>query len=348
MSASASVRSSRIGSTCGECEATSTATSRAITSRSSHAATSSRTVWVAPPITVDCGEATTATTASVTPRAISSESTCCAGSSTDAMAPAPAMRVISLGAAADHPDAVFQRQRSGDDGCRGLTQGVADDRAGGDAVGLHRGGQGDLHGEQGGLHAVDAGDLLGCGQRFGHREAGLRGDQRLDLGDRGGEYRLVGQQVLAHRGPLRTLPGEHPDRAPVVLAHRGRDRELTVGDLTQRLAQLRGVAGQHGGAHRSVPAPAGQRVGQIRMSPVPSCASTQSASRPAVSRSAVLRAGRQRENQRAVAARPAVAAPLGEAGAGACSKMACTLVPEMPYDDTAARRGWPRVLSATA
>src|ERR1700761_9121204 len=58
-----------MGSTCGECDATSTATSRAITSRSSHAATSSRTVWVAPPITVDCGEATTETTTSVTPRA---------------------------------------------------------------------------------------------------------------------------------------------------------------------------------------------------------------------------------------------------------------------------------------
>ena len=50
----------------------------------------------APPITVDCAEATTATTTSVMPRAISSVNTCCAGSSTDAMVPAPAMRVISL------------------------------------------------------------------------------------------------------------------------------------------------------------------------------------------------------------------------------------------------------------
>ena len=25
---------------------------------------------------------------------------------------------------------------------------------------------------------------------------------------------------------------------------------------------------------------------------------------------------------------------------GACSRMACTLVPDIPYDDTAARRGW--------
>lgn len=91
----ASASSSRIGSTCGECEATSTAISRASTSRSSHAATSSRTVDVTPPITVDVGEAITETTTSSIPRAISSESTCCAGNSTEAIAPAPAMRDIS-------------------------------------------------------------------------------------------------------------------------------------------------------------------------------------------------------------------------------------------------------------
>ncbi len=71
------------------------ATSRAITSRSSQAATSSRTVSGAPPITVDSGEATTAITTSLMPRAISSESTCWAGSTTDAIAPEPAMRDIS-------------------------------------------------------------------------------------------------------------------------------------------------------------------------------------------------------------------------------------------------------------
>jgi len=45
--------------------------------------------------TVDFGDATTATTTSLMPRAISSESTCCAGNSTDAIAPAPAIFVIS-------------------------------------------------------------------------------------------------------------------------------------------------------------------------------------------------------------------------------------------------------------
>ena len=53
------------------------------------------TVCVAPPITVDCGEATTASTTSSMPRAISSKSTCSAGSSTDAIAPEPAIVAIS-------------------------------------------------------------------------------------------------------------------------------------------------------------------------------------------------------------------------------------------------------------
>ncbi len=47
-------------------------------------------ICVAPPITVDSGEATTATTTSLTPRDINSEITCGAGSSTEAIAPEPA------------------------------------------------------------------------------------------------------------------------------------------------------------------------------------------------------------------------------------------------------------------
>ena len=58
-------------------------------------------------------------------------------------------------AAADDAHPVFQRQRSGDDGCRGLTQGVPDDRARAHPVCLHGGGQRDLHGEQRRLDPVD-------------------------------------------------------------------------------------------------------------------------------------------------------------------------------------------------
>ena len=57
--------------------------------RASHSAISARIDSLAPPTTAEDGDATTDSTTSVTPRAASSESTCWAGSSTDAMAPEP-------------------------------------------------------------------------------------------------------------------------------------------------------------------------------------------------------------------------------------------------------------------
>ena len=93
---------------------------------------------------------------------------------------------------------------------------------------------------------------------------GFPGDQRLHRGDGRGEHRFGREQVSAHRGPLRTLPGEHPHRSPVVLAHRSLIRSVAVGDLPQTLDQLRQAVGHHGGAHRPVRAPARQGVGQIR------------------------------------------------------------------------------------
>ena len=41
------------------------------------------------------------------------------------------------------------------------------------------------------------------------RESGLGYEVGFQLGDRGGECRLIGQQLAAHPGPLRTLPGVH-------------------------------------------------------------------------------------------------------------------------------------------
>ena len=78
-----------MGSTWGEWDATSTATSRAITPLASHSPISARTESRLPPTTADCGDATTDSTTSDTPRDASSDSTCWAGSSTDAMAPDP-------------------------------------------------------------------------------------------------------------------------------------------------------------------------------------------------------------------------------------------------------------------
>ena len=187
----------------------------------------------------------------------------------------------------------------GDHGRRGLAERVSDDRARAHPVGLHRRGQRDLHGEQGRLHPVDTGHGLRRRHRLGHREAGLLGDQRLEVGDGCGENRFVGQQVGAHGRPLRTLPGEHPHRSAVVVAHSGLIRELTVGDLAQSFDQLGESFGDHRGTHRPVRAPAGKGVGQIRQRHG-SCAAlrTQSASRPAVSAQRVGGGGRQREQQR--------------------------------------------------
>ena len=143
---------------------------------------------------------------------------------------------------------------------------MTDDRGRAEPVGLHRGRQRDLHGEQGRLHAVDPGHGVGRCDRCGHREAGFFGDQRLGGGHRCGEDRFGAEQVGTHPSPLRTLPGEHPHRSAVVLAHGGRVEHVigrAVGDLPQRLGQL-GVGGSdRAGTHRPVVAPACQRVGQI-------------------------------------------------------------------------------------
>ena len=68
------------------------------------------------------------------------------------------------------------------------------------------------------------------------------------------------------------------------------------------------------------------------------CASTQSASRPAVCRSPsadVADSGKSSGPSMA----GVVGASPGATVSGACSTIAWTLVPENPYDDTAARRG---------
>ena len=71
---------------------------------------------MAPPITVEFGEAITATTTSLTPRAASSSRTCWAGSSTEAIAPRTREASHNLERRQITLRAVLQRQRSGDDG----------------------------------------------------------------------------------------------------------------------------------------------------------------------------------------------------------------------------------------
>ena len=165
--------------------------------------------------------------------------------------------------AADHSHSVRQGQRAGDDGCRCLAHGMSDDRPRLHAVGPHRRRERNLHGEQRRLNPVDSGHRLRCRHCLGHREPGFACDQRLEFGDVGGEHRLSGQEFRAHRRPLRTLAGEHPHRSAVALANRFRVGHTAVGDLPQAADQSREVGREHRGAHRPVPAPTGQRVGQI-------------------------------------------------------------------------------------
>ena len=107
--------------------------------------------------------------------------------------------------------------------------------------------------------------------RLGHREPGLAGNQWLGLRDSGGKHRFRRQQLRAHRRPLRTLPGEHPHRSPVVLPSRGLIRSIAVGDLPQCLGELRLTARNDGGAYWAVRAPTRQGVGQVRQHHVVMC-----------------------------------------------------------------------------
>ena len=217
---------------------------------------------------------------------------------------------------------------------------MPDDRARLHAVGTHCGGQRDLHGEQ----------IIGCTRSMPVTVSGAdiasvteNPDSCAISGstsrDARGEHRFGRQQFGAHRRPLRTLAGEHPHRSAVVLAHRGRIRASLVGDLAQTVGQFREVRRR---SRRC--APAGARAGAPACRPDPQApgssarCSTQSASRRDVRRSSSAEvADSGNSSGPAAAARRLVRM---SAVSGACSSTAWTLVPDIPNDDTAVRRGW--------
>ena len=96
----------------------------------------------------------------------------------------------------------------------------------------------------------------------------------------------LGEQVGAHRRPLRTLPGEHPHRSAVVLADRRPDTECR-----RRRPRADPRPAPRGCRRSPRCAPAGAPAGApaCRPDPIPQASrrvsSTQSASRPAVCRS---------------------------------------------------------------
>ena len=86
-------------------------------------------------------------------------------------------------------------------------------RIGFHAVGAPQRRQRQLHTNQHRLDPVDADHLLAGVQHLPQRKPHLLDKHRLQLGDRRGERRLVGQQPLAHAGPLRALTRIHEHRA---------------------------------------------------------------------------------------------------------------------------------------
>ena len=185
--------------------------------------------------------------------------------------------------------------------------------------------------------------VCGADHRLGDRESGLRGDQRLQLrATVAANTGSVASRSAPIAGPLRTLPGEHPDRAAVVLSDRGADTGSLSPcgeprDLAQRAGQLGEVAGDHARC-----APAGARAGAPGCSARSDSATVRALRHPVgePARGLAQLVGR-RSTTAGTAAGPRVGGlrPGRSSVSGACSRTACTLVPDIPYDDTAARRG---------
>ena len=190
-----------------------------------------------------------------------------------------------------------------------------------------------------GLHPVDAGHRLGRRHRLGHREPGLRGDQRLHLGDGRGEHRF-GRPAARRPSPPTASPAR---RTPIpVHARLARPRADTESrprrPRASRSASCLEAVGEDRRTHRPVVRAAGpactrhpsRESGARALDPVGQPAG--GLAQP------VGRGGRQREQQRPVD-RGIDCRVVGAVVSGACSRIACTLVPDNPYDDTAARRG---------
>jgi hypothetical protein len=89
---------------------------------------------------------------------------------------------------------------------------VPDHRIGGDAVVAPQRGQRQLQAHDHRLHLGVAADRLTLGERLLQGESDMLDEVRLQLGDRLGEDRLVGQQLASHACPLLTLTGIHEHR----------------------------------------------------------------------------------------------------------------------------------------
>ncbi len=164
------------------------------------------------------------------------------------------------------PQSLGGGEGSGDHGSGHLAHGVADHQVGLHPVGAPQLGQCQLHADEAQLDLLDADQFLAIGEHVVQREAGLRDENRLQFGDRGGESGLVGEQSATHPGPLRSAAGVDEHRARPGRAVPGADHAggvLPGRQGTQPGHRLGAFAGDHD-AVLGVPGPVViQRVGHV-------------------------------------------------------------------------------------
>ena len=264
----APARSPSSASTCGECDATSTAISRAGMPRASQSPTRRATSAAAPATTVEPGDASTATdTSPPAPARASSASAVAASSSTAAITPAPAILVSS----AD------RRQMTRTPSARVSTPATTAAAtspmewpatpAGSTPCARHMAASAYCIGEQHRLHLATAGHRLAGPDRRQDREPGLGADLLVGLGQCGGKRGVAGEQAAAHARPLRALAGEHPyrlaDDAVPDLTGRHAGVDLPRREGAQSTGQLVPRTGDHAEPAAPVGPAAGQRVAGV-------------------------------------------------------------------------------------
>ena len=116
------------------------------------------------------------------------------------------------------------------------------------AVGPPQRGQRQLQSHDHRLHPRIPGDRFTIGEQLLQRKPHLLKENRLQLGDRRREHRLIGEQLPAHPRPLRTLTRIHEHRArptrPLMGIHHP-GRRLTGGQRLQPGHRLGAVTRTH-------------------------------------------------------------------------------------------------------
>ena len=186
-------------------------------------------------------------------------------------------------------------------------------------VGPPQRGQRQLHPHQHRLNPLDADHRLPHRPTPAQRKPDLRNENRLQLGDRRGERRLIGQQLPAHPRPLRSLTRIHEHRARAQPDRHARPpRPSRAGP---RPPPATPPPPAHGHAHtptanRRMPRPVMiqrvRHIGQRHLAPAPSNQSANTAAHDAT-RSTRLARHHQRGHRRRRHRRPPGPAAAGPA-----------------------------------